>query len=910
MAMAVICPGCGKSLFVDDSKAVREARCDQCGVSFTVPVSLDGTARPVPDPDLAERTEGPAEQETQASPAPFDGPDQAEEPPPKTVGHYVLVRKLGAGNMGVVWLAHDPNLDRNVAIKVLPAAFATDAGYLKRFLSEARLAAKLHHPNTVTVHDAGEDAELAYMVMEFVEGGSLDKAVAPNRPMDWREATQAIRDAATGLAAAHEIGLIHRDVKPENLMRTTKGVTKVVDFGLARSQLAQTRYTQQGMLLGTPVYLAPEVWMGQEADARSDLYSLILSYYYLLAARVPFDGATFEALGYQHHHEPLPDPRKGNIELPDAVCRILLRGSAKESAARYSSAAELAAELNALLAVPQRSLAFGASWEKLVRSASMKSAPAKGEQSPLRCAAAAGGRLGRRWRKTLALGAAGFGFLAVILYVATNHGLVKIELADPTAKVAIKVDGDAIEITGLREPLRLWAGPHELEVTSGGFQTFTKSFTVKRGETEVVRVALEPRPKPALPTATASAERPNAIPKTDAPIVVPATKPATYRITIHPADARLTASGKGITLSGEGAERTITVAEPDGQAKVLLVAMKPGFKTLEKEIEPRPGEVRSLALELERVPEPKPAPVEPPSGPPRETINSIGMKLVLIPAGEFMMGSSESTEESMKAYEAYKTWELTAEWFKSEHPQHQVRITKAYYLGTYEVTRGQFRQFVEATGYKTMAEKDVEGGRGLDEKGEGIQKPEYSWRNPGFPQTDEHPVVNVSWNDAAAFCEWLSRKEGKTYRLPTEAEWEYACRAGTATRYQNGDDPEALPKVGNVRDAAAKEKFPDWTGTIHASDGYVFTAPVGQFRPNAFGLYDMHGNAEEWCADALGDYIASPADDPRGPNSGILTALRGGSWYGGPLAGRSAARNGNGPAYRDYDIGFRVARTN
>ena len=131
-------------------------------------------------------------------------------------------------------------------------------------------------------------------------------------------------------------------------------------------------------------------------------------------------------------------------------------------------------------------------------------------------------------------------------------------------------------------------------------------------------------------------------------------------------------------------------------------------------------------------------------------------------------------------------------------------------------------------------------------------------------------MVNVSWNDAVAFCKWLSKKEGKTYRLPTEAEWEYACRAGTTTRYYSGDDPETLAKVGNVADAALKAKFPDWKYTIKANDGYVFTAPVGKFKPNAFGLYDMHGNAWQWCADWYGaDYYAtSPLDDPTGPDSG------------------------------------------
>src|SRR5262249_5278878 len=161
-----------------------------------------------------------------------------------------------------------------------------------------------------------------------------------------------------------------------------------------------------------------------------------------------------------------------------------------------------------------------------------------------------------------------------------------------------------------------------------------------------------------------------------------------------------------------------------------------------------------------------------------------------------------------------------------EHPQHEVRITRPFYLGVTEVTRGQFRLFVDEEGYRTEAEKDGKGGYGWNEEKKTFeQNPRYTWQSPGFEQTDEHPVVNVSWNDAQAFVGWLSRKEGETYRLPTEAEWEYACRAGTTTRYSCGDDPEGLVAVGNIADETAKVKYPDWT-TIAARDGFVYTAPV------------------------------------------------------------------------------------
>jgi formylglycine-generating enzyme len=294
--------------------------------------------------------------------------------------------------------------------------------------------------------------------------------------------------------------------------------------------------------------------------------------------------------------------------------------------------------------------------------------------------------------------------------------------------------------------------------------------------------------------------------------------------------------------------------------------------------------------------------------------SGVKMEMTLIPAGEFKMGSSESAEETAAFFnKTYGKDLVKADSFNDEHPQHSVRITKPFYLGTYHVTRGQFRQFVADTGYKTDAEKSEKpGAYGWDpDKKEAGFNEKYSWRNAGFEQTDEHPVVNVSWNDAVAFCKWLSKKEGKTYRLPTEAEWEYACRAGTTTRYYNGDDPETLAEVGNVADVAAKVKFPDWTWTIKANDGYAFTAPVGKFKPNAFGLYDMQGNAWQWCMDWYSReyYAKSTIDDPTGPDSGFERVIRGSSWNGGPGNARSASHYRCTPDDRFNLAGFRVART-
>jgi len=298
----------------------------------------------------------------------------------------------------------------------------------------------------------------------------------------------------------------------------------------------------------------------------------------------------------------------------------------------------------------------------------------------------------------------------------------------------------------------------------------------------------------------------------------------------------------------------------------------------------------------------------------KQITNSIGMKLTLVPLGEFQMGNGESAEEAAAFFKKnYPMDGLKADSFRNEYPQHRVRITRPFYLGTYHVTRGQFRQFVSDTGYKTDAEKAKKPGAwGWNPKRQIFDfNEENSWRLLGFQQTDEHPVVNVTWNDATAFCDWLSRKEGMAYRLPTEAEWEYACRAGSQTRYYSGDDPETLAKVGNVADAAFRKSFPEWRNTSHSSDGYVFTAPVGRFKPNAFGLYDMHGNVWQWCADWYGEdyYKKSPTDDPKGPSSGDGRIMRGGSWFFGPSDARSAKRRGPMPDFANDELGFRVART-
>jgi formylglycine-generating enzyme len=309
----------------------------------------------------------------------------------------------------------------------------------------------------------------------------------------------------------------------------------------------------------------------------------------------------------------------------------------------------------------------------------------------------------------------------------------------------------------------------------------------------------------------------------------------------------------------------------------------------------------------------------PPSSQPAKELtldlgNKVTLKLVRIPAGKFTMGSTdEEKKAAVKEAVAAGMPEAAASDFFNGEIQHEVTISKPFYLGITHVTVDQFAAFVKNSGYKTDAEKEgsswgmeIKDGQLVGKKMAGC-----SWRNPSFDQKGDHPVVQVSWNDAQAFCAWLSKKSGKTVKLPAEAQWEYACRAGTKTAYPWGDNPDDGKGWANCADQSLKKKWPNAPAELTFfswDDGFVFTSPVGTFKANAFGLYDMIGNAWQWCQDRYGDYDKGAATDPTGAKKGDTRVRRGGSWYALPVRCRSAIRSaGLDSENRRVDFGFRVA---
>lgn len=289
--------------------------------------------------------------------------------------------------------------------------------------------------------------------------------------------------------------------------------------------------------------------------------------------------------------------------------------------------------------------------------------------------------------------------------------------------------------------------------------------------------------------------------------------------------------------------------------------------------------------------------------------NSLGMPLVRIPAGEFLMGTEEPEERLIATF---PEMQRTPGYFSDEYPQHRVVISHDFLMGQCEVSVGQFRQFTAATGYQTEAETDGTGGWGYEAAtGKSVgRRPDFNWRDPGFPQTDDHPVINVTFNDAVAFCNWLSKQEGKRYRLPTEAQWEYCARAGTTHRYFHGDDPKELPNFAHLVNQPGREKFGHVQDQVHfLKPGESLTAKVGSRKANAFGLHDMLGNVWEWTNDWQSDdyYQWSPTADPTGPGEGRSRVRRGGGWNSFPMYARCAFRNLDPPGTRCLNFGFRVA---
>ncbi len=272
---------------------------------------------------------------------------------PRSLGRYELLSVLGEGGMGCVYKALDPMIGRTVAIKTLTAGLGDEelAEFKRRFFREARTAGRVSHPNVVTIYDVGEADGTPFIAMEYVEGRTLRAVLDAEGPLPAEHATRIAAQVAAGLAAAHKLLIVHRDVKPANIMIAPGAPVKLMDFGIAK--LPDGTKTQTGLILGSPTYVAPEQVIGGAVDGRSDIFSLGVVLYEMLTGTVPFGGAAVGALLYKVLNEAHPPPSAHNTRVPAVFERILARALAKHPDDRYPDAAELGRDLRDWRTLPR-----------------------------------------------------------------------------------------------------------------------------------------------------------------------------------------------------------------------------------------------------------------------------------------------------------------------------------------------------------------------------------------------------------------------------------------------------------------------------------------------------------------------------------------------------------------------------
>jgi len=850
-------------------------------------------------------------------------------------GRYRIIRALGKGAMGTVYLAEDTQIERQVALKTPHFTEDPTGEQMERFFREARAAGNLRHPNICPIYDFGQIDGRHFITMAYIEGRPLSAFIQPDNQQAERQILLLVRKLASALQEAHDQGVVHRDLKPANIMVDKKGEPIIMDFGLAQQtrRNEDVRLTQTGNILGTPAFMSPEQVEGEpdKIGPPADQYGLGVILYELLTGGLPFRGSLSAVMAQILTREPSP-PSQLRPDLDARIEAVCLKMMAKNPAERFRSLKAVADEISSILKSPA---AKTTSQEKPASSPAPSPA---GDR--MRADVGASQVLKSLKQKTLTeRDLESLEELARKCYSRRDFEQVIqiIERVPEKRRSAAlqtlleKSRGKADEISFLicdieeaerlndrqkalkkaDELLKIKPGHHRALKVQEQFAGSGKGGAARLGPLQQFR---QPWSEGGWIPWSVLAFGVAAFGVMTAVIIIQINK-TTIVIDSRVAGVEVTVKDKTITINAPGQE-TIRV-DPGLQELQIRYA---GLETKTKQFELKNGQSRTVkvwiankeliaAVDGELLKPERPAltpnsaaavpmgaskndaqkspviakevpaevkhpallvaPFDAPAAKnarrqwadhlkrPGEVANVIGMTLALIPPGEFHMGSADPRMPN------------------DARPVHRVRVTKPFYLGVYEVSQAEFQQIM------------------------GV--------NPSHFHDDPRlPVESITWDDVQKFIGKLNampeeKQAGRAYRLPTEAEWEYACRAGTETLFSFGD-----VITTNQANFDSQRRIQGWFD-IPKGLRMGRSTRVGSYAPNAFGLYDMYGNVCEGVADLYSpkDYATSPVDDPKGPNSGTTGIARGGSWN--DPATPSAYRVSGPRTIATSELGIRLA---
>ena len=820
-------------------------------------------------------------------------PDVRALPPGSVVGNYIIQSVLGQGGFGITYLAEHQKLKRKTALKeCLPTDLATRDGdttiiplseslkptfewAVESFIQEAQFLASFEHPNIVPVHEVFDAHGTGYMATKFIEGQSIHKWVyAYGDRISPKMLEATLFPVLDALETIHAENVIHRDLKPANILVTPSAQPILIDFGSARQSVGGRSRTMTSVV--TPGYAPLEQYDNANKQGPfTDLYALGATFHQLLRGKAPQDASVrilddgYESLaedpelaGYPRHVlealdqalEPMPKNRPQSV----AEFRALIQSELPQKpAVGFTQIGSAATQLMAKDPKAPESSDFlgdtiGNAQTQLAPQKSVTETPAPPPLSPLDKPEP------QKKKSRLPLIAA-----CLVVFAALGFWFINRDTSDPDVEPISKVDDSEPEEPEVLVDARLDSSIFErkgsviVRSNPGTRVTATSQAGSFDFGTTDAQGTLLLWDKVVIGDYDFRLEKAGYTTQVVRDLEVTQSEPTEIEVTLVPESGvlkvRVTPRTADWEMFIDGEPRTDgpNFKLPAGKKYTVEVRSKQ-FETVVKEatVEADEETLLNVSLFQRKVPQTGEAwTVSLPEGVP--------LKMEYIPAGSFLMGSDR---------------------FEKGHMEHEklrtVTISDGFWMAAYETTQKQWRSI--------------------------------TLRNPsGFAELDkELPVENVTWYQAMAFCKELTELEKKAgrlpdgyiYTLPTEAQWEYACRAGTRTALNNGTNLTSenqscpnLDKLGWYYENSDKK-----------------THLVGQLESNAWGLYDMHGNVWEWCYDWLADYAAGPIKDPAGPMSGRMRVTRGGSWLYFPKNSRSAARFGSEPDSKTNTLGFRV----